>query len=77
MSQKEIVNFYFQRKPDTNSYEFRCGKVRKQEGTRGHENLMEHLTRDHKDFLDELHREKINTFSAFHAAEKPKQFTIG
>ena len=54
-SQKEIVNYYFKRKADSDLlFECRCGKVRKQDKLRGHGNLMDHITRDHKNYLEEV-----------------------
>ena len=54
-SQKEIVNYYFKRKEDSDLlFECRCGKVRKQDKLRGHGNLMDHITRDHKHYLEEV-----------------------
>ena len=54
-SQKEIVNYYFKRKADSDLlFECRCGKVRKQDKLRGHGNLMDHITRDQKNYLEEV-----------------------
>ena len=57
-----------------------CGKVRKEDRMRGHRNLMEHLTRDHKDFWTNF-ADETTTLFPFVARGKfprtPKQFTVG
>ena len=57
MSNKDIVQFYFKRRADSDLYDCRCGKTRKQDAKRGHGNLMEHIRTSHKNF-----REEVNSY---------------
>ena len=51
----EIVKFFFTPVPGI-SDKFLCkyGKERKQNPKRGHGNLLEHITREHKNYLEEV-----------------------
>ena len=65
--------------PDTNYYEGRCGKVRKKDRTRGHEKLMEHLTRNHKTFWSNISEKTTTLFPLLTRRKIPrklKQFTV-
>ena len=58
----EIVKFFFTLVPGIfDKFLCKCGKERKQNPKRGHGNKLEHITREHKNYLEEKHSNGIKS----------------
>ena len=58
----EIVKFFFTPVPGiSDKFLCKCGKERKQNPKRGHGNLLEHITREHKNYLEEVRSNGIKS----------------
>jgi hypothetical protein len=57
-SNVENVNYYFKVTDNPDRWICRCGKKLKQEKKTGYSNLMSHITKQHKDYINEVQTQK-------------------
>ena len=69
----EIDKFFFTPVPRiSDKFLCKCGKERKQNPKRGHGNLLEHITREHKNYLEEVRFNGIKSVFSIVISDKAR-----